>query len=82
MIMSIIIFIIIIISVVTLLEAFHYLQVEQIFIFCSFFGKWFKGHFWRNTELIHAVVPLLHCLSFKFGTPPHPKSLLLFAVIF
>ena len=34
------IIIIIIISVVTILEAFHYcLHVEQIFIFCSFFGK-------------------------------------------
>ena len=69
-------FLFFIISVVTILEAFYYfLHLEQIFIFCSFFGNDS-----RNTEL--AVTPLLHCLSFQFGTPPHPKSLLLFAVIF
>ena len=40
----------IIISMVTILEAFHYfLHVEQVFIFCSFFGKRFEGHFSRNT---------------------------------
>ena len=54
-------FIVIIISLVTILEAFHYfLHIEQIFIFCSFFGKWFEVHFSRNAVLILAVAPLLH----------------------
>ena len=59
-----------IISMVTILEAFHYfLHVQQIFIFCRFFGKQFEGHFSRNTELIHAVAPLLHCLH--LNSVPH-----------
>ena len=31
-----------------------------VFIFCSFFGKWFKGHFSRNAELVLTVSTDIH----------------------
>ena len=77
------------ISVVTILETFHHLFRTDIFInfhlllfFFFFFGKWFEEYFSRNIELILPVSPFFHCLSFKFGTHPDPKRLLLSAVIF
>ena len=56
---------------VTILEPFHHLLHKgQIFIFYGLFGKWFKEHLTRNTELILPQTPLLLSMlnALKFQT--------------